>query len=292
MLIKNKYFPYPVIALGNDSYSTATFNSDVDYELNGYHIRFYLKASTNNDEINDLIKSKKASFVHHIECAQTCYRHIVSTEDEETAFSIHQSKLNGCVQISTLIVANEDINGYKNTDFSADYRGFSFNIKKGCILAIGGCVELDINKQKDELENTSSIFSIVPELDPNETIINVDINSTKPKIIIRIPIKGYYIYKNLSSNLELQSIMHSMIIIPALVQVFDELKATRYNLYDYEDSNCRWYNALKKACKQLKIEIDEQGLENLDSYRTAQQIMDSPTMKALNYLAGGNNDED
>ena len=117
MLIRNKYFPYPVIAAGNDSYATATFTSDVDFEKNGYHIKLILKASTNNDGINELIKAKKASIVHHIECVQTCYRHAVITDDEETTFQIHQSKLNGAVQISTVIVANEDIKGYKNPDF-------------------------------------------------------------------------------------------------------------------------------------------------------------------------------
>ena len=212
------------------------------------------------------------------------------TEEEEEVFQIHQSKLNGAVQISTVIVANEDLIGYKNSDFSADYKGFSFNIKRGCLLAIGACVEIELNKQKDELENTSSIFSIVPNLDPNETIINVDISSTKPKIVIRIPVKGCNINNNLSTNLELQSIMHSMIIIPALVQVFDELKASRFELYNFSD--CRWFKALTKACKNLKVELNEQSLENLDSYRTAQLFMDSPTMKALTYLAGGSDDED
>lgn len=290
MLIRNKYFPYPVIAKGNESYATATFTSDVDFEKNGFHIRFILKASSNNEGINELIASKKASFVHHIECVQTCYRYAVITQEEEEVFQIHQSKLNGAVQISTVIVANEDLKGYKNADFSADYRGFVFNIKKGCLLAIGECIEIELNKQKDDLENTSSIFSIVPNLDPNETIINVDVSSTKSKIVIRIPIKGCNIYKNLSANLELQSIMHSMIIVPALVQVFDELKASRHELYNY--SNCRWFKALTKACKNLKIELTEQSLENFDSYKTAQLLMDSPTMRALAYLAGGSDDED
>ena len=290
MLIRNKYFPYPVIAKGNESYATATFTSDVDFEKNGFHIRFILKSSSNNEGINELIASKKASFVHHIECVQTCYRYAVITQEEEEVFQIHQSKLNGAVQISTVIVANEDLKGYKNADFSADYRGFVFNIKKGCLLAIGECIEIELNKQKDDLENTSSIFSIVPNLDPNETIINIDVSSTKPKIVIRIPVKGCNIYKNLSANLELQSIMHSMIIVPALVQVFDELKASRHELYNYSD--CRWFKALTKACKNLKIELTEQSLENFDSYKTAQLLMDSPTMRALAYLAGGSEDED
>lgn len=59
MLIRNKYFPYPVIAAGNDSYATATFTSDVDFEKNGYHIKLILKASTNNDGIKELIKAKR-----------------------------------------------------------------------------------------------------------------------------------------------------------------------------------------------------------------------------------------
>lgn len=290
MLIRNKYFPYPVIANGNDSYANATFTSDVDYEKNGYQIKFILKASTDDDGMNELIKNHKASIVHHIECVKTCYRHAVVTEESEEIFQIHQSKLNGAVQITTVIVAKEDIIGYKNPGFSSDYRGFSFNIKRGCLLAIGSCVEIELNKQKDDLENTSSIFSIVPNLDQNETIVNVDISSTKPKIVIRIPIKGCNIYKNLSTNLELQSIMHSMIIIPALIQVFDELKTSRYELYNYSD--CRWFKALTKACKNLKIELTEQSLENLDSYKTAQLLMDSPTMRALTYLAGGADDED
>lgn len=160
MLIRNKYFPYPVIAKGNESYATATFTSDVDYEKNGYYVKFILKASSNNDVINELIESKKASYVHHFECVQTCYRHAVITQEEKDVFQIHQSELNGAVQISTVIVANEDLKGYKNPDFSADYKGFSFNIKRGCLLAIGGCVEIELNKQKDELENTSSIFPL------------------------------------------------------------------------------------------------------------------------------------
>ncbi len=290
MLIRNKYFPYPVIAKGNDSYATATFTSDVDFEKNGYNVKFILKSTINNDGLKELIATNKASFVHHIECVQTCYRTAVITQDEEEIFQIHQSKLNGAVQISTVIVANEELKNYKNADFSTDYKGFSFNIKRGCLLAIGGCVEIELNKQKDELENTSSIFSIVPNLDQNETIINVDISSTKPKIVIRIPVKGCNIYKNLSTNLELQSIMHSMIIIPALVQVFDELKASRYELYNFSD--CRWFKALTKACKNLKIELNEHSLENFDSYKVAQQLMDSPTMRALTYLAGGSEDED
>lgn len=290
MMIRNKQFPYPVIANGNDSYSNSSFYSDVNVEKNGYHIQFCLKASTNNEALNELIRTKKVIIVHHIESVQTCYRHAVTTDEEEIVYQIHQSKLSGIVQINTLLVANEDINGYKNPDFSSDYKGFSFNIKRGCLMAIGQCVEIELNKQKDDLENTSSIFSIVPILDSNENAISVEVSTTKAKILIHVPHKSCNIYKNLSANLELQGIMHSMIIVPALIQVFDELKKSSQDLYEY--SSCRWFKALKKACKKLKIELDEQNLANLDSYRIAQLLMDCPTIRALDYLAGGSVNED
>ena len=121
MLIRNKYFPYPVVAKGNDSYATATFSSDVEIERVGYQIKFTLKANTDNNGLNDLIKAQKASIVHHIECVQTCYRHAVSTDDNETTFLIHENKLNGAVQVTTVIVAKEDITGYKNADFSLNF---------------------------------------------------------------------------------------------------------------------------------------------------------------------------
>ena len=61
MLIRNKHFPYPIIAEGNDSYASANFITDVDSERDGYYVKFTLKASTNNVGMNDLIKDKKAS---------------------------------------------------------------------------------------------------------------------------------------------------------------------------------------------------------------------------------------
>lgn len=289
MLIRTKSFPYPVIADGNTSYSNSKFTSDVTIEKNGYNLNFILQYSLNNEELNELIKSQKAVIVHHIECVQTCYRYAVITDDENTIYTIHQSKLNGTVQISTVIVANENLTGYKNSDFSSDYKGFSFDIKKGCLLAIGNCIEIELDKQKDDLENTSSIFSIVPNLDPTDTIIHIDSNSAKDKIAIMIPERSCNIYKSLSTNLELQSAMHSMIIIPALIQVFEELKNARFELYNY--NNCRWFKALKKACNKLNIDLDEKSLESLNSYNSAQLLMDSPTIKALNYLAGGTENE-
>ena len=283
MRISTKYYPYPVISEGNDSYVSTKIESDVDASVENYDVKFIFKISVNNDEIHNLIKEKKAVYVHHIECAQTCYRKAIKTSDTETTFIESRNKLSGLVQICSLIVAEEDIDSYKNSDFSSDYKSLHipFKIKKGCILGIGNQVELFINRDKEALENTSSIFSIVPLIGAEYKNITVTTNQ-KSKIIIGIPQKSYYIYKNLSVNLELQSVMHSMIIVPALIEVFNTLKTSE--LYNFEDY--RWFKALKKICSKFNIPIEE-DLDQINSFDLAQKMLDSPIVRAIEFLSSG-----
>lgn len=290
MQIKHRYYPYPIVCKDDDSYIDTEFISDANMSRDGYNLKFTFSASINNDEINELVKEKKIFFVHHIECTQTCYRNIVQTDDNMVTFTEHESKLNGLVQICTFLVAAEDISQYKNEKFSTDYRGFSFNIEKGCILGIGNQINIHVNKEKDDLEHTESIFLVVPILDPNERMLYIDTND-KSKIIVRIPDKSYNMYRNLGVNLELQPVIHSMIIVPALMYVFEELKKNVLDLYIYEDY--RWFRSLKKVCKKFDIDLTEGGLMALDSYQTAQLLMDSPAIKALKFLAecNGGGDE-
>ena len=286
MRINTKYYPYPVVIDGNDSYVSAKIESDVDALIENYDIKFSLRISINNDEINTLIKNEKAAYVHHIECAQTCYRKIVKTKDTNTVFIEHRSKLSGLVQICSMIVAAEDIDNYKNSDFSSDYRGFSFKIKKGCILGIGNQVEIFVNKDKEALENTSSIFSIVPLMGAEDRHLTVTTNQ-KSKIIIGIPQKSYFIYKNLSTNLDLQSVMHSMIIVPALMEVFNTLKSEE--LYNFEDY--RWFKAIKKICSKFNISLED-DIDQINSFDLAQKMLDSPIVRAIEFLASGSGGAD
>ena len=81
MQIKNKYYPYPIIAAGNDSYEDTYFNSDVDYAVEAHHVKLILCAETNNSMLNGMIKKGTVKYAHHIECQQTCFRKLVLTDD-------------------------------------------------------------------------------------------------------------------------------------------------------------------------------------------------------------------
>ena len=80
--IKNKYYPYPVIAAGNDSYEDASFTSDADYAIDAHHVKLILCAETDNQMLNEMIEKGSVRYAHHIECQQTCFRKLVLTDEK------------------------------------------------------------------------------------------------------------------------------------------------------------------------------------------------------------------
>lgn len=288
MQIRNRYYPYPVIIESGEYYIDSEFSSEVEQHMEGYNIKLLLKTKLKNEELEKMLDSGEVEIVHHIECPQTCFRKIVKTKEYEQAYILMDTEVNGNVQISTFLIAAQDIDKYSNPNFSNDYKGFKFNIEKGCVLAIGNQYNVRINKIKDDLANASSIFSIVPSKDPTDKAMRVELSSQK--IIISLPEKNYYQYYNIQGYLEVQPVMHSMIIIPSLVYAFSELRRAGEQLYEYEDY--RWFRNLRKACASINVIIDEESLKNIEILKVAQQLLNSPISRAIEYFSvEGDSDE-
>lgn len=288
MQLRSKYYTYPVITEDADFYENSSFSSDVEQVLDGYNVRLKLKAELENPELEEMLEKEEVMYAHHIECTQTCFRKLVLTNEKEKECVLRDGEVNGIVQVCSFLVANKDIEKYSNKLFAQDFRGFRFDIERGCIMAVGSQINLRINKIRDDLANTSSIFSIIPSRD--ETITNIKVDTSGNKIVIMIPQETFSIYSNMSSSLDIQPVMHSMLIIPSLVYALTEVKESRSHLYDYEDY--RWYRSLRKAAEKMNVAFDEESLANIDPFDLAQKLMDSPIPKAVNYLRGDNDEED
>lgn len=289
MQIKNKYYPYPVIAAGNDSYEDATFTSDADYAIDAHNVKLTLCAETDNQLLNDMIKNGSVKYAHHIECQQTCFRKLVLTDEKIHEEIIHESLLNGIVQVCTFLMADEDLVGYANSNFAKDYRGIKFNLDRGCVMAIGSQINIAINKDKEDLSRTSSIFSIRRDHDPSHTELQV--STTGSKIVVLIPEKTCNQYLNLSNQAMFVPVLHSMVIMPALMQVLSELKeaAQQNALYNYED--LRWFRGLKKTAEKLEISFDQDALTQINAFKAAQQFLDTPVVKALANICSGEGED-
>lgn len=283
MQLRSRVYPYPVIVEGGDYYQNSEFTSSVEQSLEGFNIMLTLKAELIDEKMSGMIKSGELLFAHHIECPQTCYRRVVKTRDAMTEVLIQDAEVNGIVQVCSFIVADKDFDKYTNDSFAPDYQGWKFNIEKGCIMAVGNQFNLRINKIRDDLANTSSIFSIVKNTDQTVDTVSVDLG--QQKIIIMLPDTTYNQYSSVQNYIDIQPVMHSMIIVPALIFALSELRRAGEQIFEYEEN--RWFRGLRKACAAINVPLDEEGLKRIDIVKVPQLLLNSPIFKGFDYIALG-----
>ena len=289
MQLRNKLYPYPVIIEGGEYYSDSSFSSTVDQKIEGYNVKLLLRSKLIDNTLLKMVEEGSAIYAYHIECPQTCYRTLIKTKSIEYEYLLKNSDVSGTVQVCSFVIADRDIEKYTNDSFAPEFRGWKFNIEKGCILAVGNQYNLRINKQRDDLADTASIFSIVKDTDPSSTMMSIDIR--QQKIIITLPEITYNQYSSVQDFIDIQPVMHSMLIIPALSYAFSELRNAGDQLYEYEEN--RWFRALRKACSAIGIKLDEENLKSMDIIKVPQLLMDEPITKAIAYCAmGGGTYED
>lgn len=289
MKLKNKYYTYPVIDTFNNFYTNSSYCTDADISYDGTNVKLILTAKLVNPELEQLLKNGKIQFVHHIECPSTCYRKIVNSQNDMKELIISDKDISGELEICGFLIACQKLDKYENSLFIDELKGFKFDIDKGCVLAVGNAINFHIKKSRDDLSNTSSIFSISRNIDPKITEMIFDI--TDEKIIIKLPDETYSIYANMSENYLMQPVMHSILILPALQHLLYELKLkNEEQLYEAEES--RWFKSLKIAFKKMKIEFNREYINKMNPVEMAQLLIGSPITNAVMYLGKGNVDED
>ena len=102
------------------------------------------------------------------------------------------------------------------------FQDITFNLFTGSILAYQNLSSLDVTKDYEEFTNTGSIFAVYKRI--TEDNCPAEINLESNKIRIGLGTKDYDVYAVYSGKTELQSLFHSMLILPALVYVFEEFK--------------------------------------------------------------------
>ena len=285
MDIKYKLYPYPVLSYFSDDYCNCSFETAVDAEKDGYALKITCLGETDNQELAEIIAAGKASYVYHFECAQTGFREILSTSQNEAIRAIPDKKLNGRLQICPFIVATMDIFGYVNESFHEDYKGFKFDIESGCVLAIGKQVNFDIEKEISDLANTPSVFSIVKNSDDSVQEMLVDIHQNK--IIIKLPEADYLNLRSIRNNFGVQPVLNSLTVVPALLYALEEVALK--NPVERDDfSTYAWYRAVRKALNQKFLcDIESEEFSEQNMLRLAQRLINTPLPNALQFLWDG-----
>ena len=288
MEIKYRLYPYPVLWDKNDDYKKPSkFLAEVEAKENFKNIKLKINFLLKDKEIENLIKENKAEYVVHIEATSTYFRELISTRETEINYDLKDNDILGRLQMSFFILAKEDILDYKNSNFNEDYSGESFNLKKGKIIAIADSYRFDIEKNDDNLEKVSSIFSICQKETVEQTGMTVDMNNEKIRIALN---KTDYInYHQLSQNSNNINIINSIIIFPALIFIFEQLKKD-FDENDFADY--KWFRALRKIFEKNNQSLNKDLLENELSIDLAQKILNYPIERAFNSLKDENYGDD
>ena len=134
MHIGRRLFPYPI--LNNDPLYSQFENSSFQLEYEEiideeYYIINDLYVNLNNNYLISLINKKQAQIVCLVECSSTMFRKIYNLDlNKKECIKIPLTEVNGLINVSSYIIATQNIPSYYSKDFSNDYLDYSFNIEK------------------------------------------------------------------------------------------------------------------------------------------------------------------
>ena len=288
MEIKYKLYPYPVLWNKNDDYKMPSeFSAEIKTEENFKNTKLKIKFFLKDKEIEKLIRENKAEYVVHIEGTRTYFRDFISKRETEITYDLKDRDILGKLEINFFILAKQDIRGYRNDNFNEDYSSEAFNLKKGNIIAIADGYRFDIEKNDDELGKISSIFSICKKETVEQTGMTVDMSYEK--IRIGLNITDYVNYSQLSQNPNKVDSVNSIIIFPALIYIFEQLKKD-FTETDYTEY--KWFRALENIFKKNGQELNKELLENEISIDLAQRVLNYPIERAFNSLTNEDEGDD
>lgn len=282
MNITKRLYTYPVLTEEKDDYVSSVFDVQVTHSMNGVnnlHLEFDI--TMDNKDVQQLILQGKAEYVVHIECSNTAFRTVVTSITDKIDIDIPIGRLNGKLELSALIVAKVELYGFTNSTWNKDYDGVTFDITKGSILGYKNLLPLDIIKNYEELSNANSIFMVYKRLTAEPKPMDVNIDGAQIKI--GLGIQEYEIYCRFCKKIQFQPILNSMLILPALTYVFEELKQEN-GMENNEGKN--WFISLNKAYEKRGIDfIREVREEEKTSIQLAQEAMELPISSALSILS-------
>lgn len=189
-------------------------------------------------------------------------------------------RVNGRLEAVAFIILKKRVTNFYSEDWVEDFNGVTFDLLQGSILAYKNLESLLLTKDYEEFSNANSIFTVYKRITDDDKPAEISLDSSK--IRIGLGTRDYDTYARYSVKTELQAIFNSMLILPALVYVFEELKQENgEELY----RNKEWFLALEKSYAKRGISLMDEVLNSdKESYQLAQEAMELPISKALNQI--------
>lgn len=282
MSLHNRVFPYPVLRVQNSDYIDTDYISEINLVDRATNIVVECQTKIDNSGLKRLLEEEKIEFAYRIECPKTYYREIKKTSDEKIKFRLDNNNLLDKVYIESLIVAKQDITAFSSPDFHPDFQGFKFDFNAGNILGVGKSIEFKSDKNINDLYSVDSIFSVVRRDADQEDGMRVGINGAG-KIQVSLPKTEYNQYATLVNRAEYKSILNTMIVLPALIWAFENIKLSE----DFYATNkdARWLKSINIVLENSDLELTPEAIDRSSSFEMAQNLLGMPFYRSLDGLS-------
>ncbi len=273
MKYKNVSLPYPVLGIGDDVYPLlqdgcvqvgSPIKTATDYQ-------FCIELTQRNKDITRLIQEGKALYACEISCKNTFLRRCYKTSEPKFDITIGRKEVNGRIDFQCFIAVKEDLPNYVNSDFNADYHGFSFDLEVGDMLAIFPLAWWNTNIKFDKLYAAGSFMQIIEAADGIEkTWFNLD----GDRILIEMPHELFVQYQRIGNSFP--EIIHSSLVHNALVFALT-------NLGEYQDKGKLWADSL--MVRMSDPQLQQYDLTDMTQvYRVADILLQDPYKRMLDSL--------
>lgn len=293
MLINSKrLYEYPLLCEYNDDYHKKEFfiGSVDKMKKASKKLSITVRVDIKDKQILTYVKEGYVKPIAHLYSSATKYRDYIELELGENTLEIENKNVDKVLEISHLLVVTKDIENFTNPNFNADYKNFKFKVEAGSIIAVGKVEKVFIEKDINELTKVKSVINIVRG-EFEQGFMQVDF--LEEKIRITLSNSDFKIYQTYVNNC--QAMLHSMIIVPALIYVLDCLKDEQY-YHECEDR--KWFRVFSKKYESIMgKKFSKENIEEENSLEMIQKLLEGPLENALTMLenqldkTGGDSDE-
>ena len=275
MKLNNRLFPYPILSPYFNDFKEVDFEADIDVHQNPHSIIATISILLTEPYIKKMIEDGLIEYVLQLECSMTSYRDSIRFSEDSLVHKIPEELIEDKLNIRVFMVATQELEDYEPSQLVEDYEGLKFDLDQFSIIGIASYRTVKIEKEKDQIKNVASMFSVVKKVNNKKEDFQFEVNGER--IRIEIPEEFLEKYNILNRNPNNKYALMSIIIAPVFLKVIELVKA------DTEDSFSiyKWHSALLQLMEKKKISMEE------DSYIIMQKLLKNPLGDALVYLAGG-----
>lgn len=277
MKLNKRLSSYPILINDDDDYVDSYFEVSLNQFIEFDMLKINVKFTLENEGLKELIKNGLAKYVVNFECPLLSYREVKLSDNNYIDHSINLNNISGNLEISSFIVATQNIDKYYNEKFNWVYGKSGIDIRKGNYLAIGATYIIDVDRKNEGLKKLTDII-VIQQNENDQAEVSVQLDSDIIKILVSKEIKNKYFNYG---KLYLYNLI-SMLMIPSMIYILTNMK-------NNPDLNSfRWYKVIENILRQEDIEIS--NLSEFEStgknsiFQLAQKIFKSPIEKGIDEL--------